>query len=316
MSNLKVTMSFYRRSRYFFIVFIALFAFNTFSTFAQEMKLKKRIAVFVFEDKTDKSWRWWNNKGVGEGMADMLTTELVKSGEYIVIERQELDKILAEQKLGASGVVTPQSAAQIGKVLGVELAVVGAVTEFGYKDNSTGGRLKGVGLGVRTQSSTVGIDCRLVNTTTAEIIAADNVRKEESTKGLKFNARGVSFKDKKSFDESLVGKAARDAVEDIVDMVNNNIPNVTWQAKVVTQKNNAVFINVGAEHGVSAGNVFMIYQKGEDLIDPDTGLSLGSMDTKVGEIKVTNPNIGDGKASQCSIISGNGFNSGDFVRIQ
>jgi len=306
-----------RISTLLFLFLSVAFIFNgTVSIYAQNVKLKKRIAVFIFEDKTDRSWRWWNNKGVGEGMADMLTTELVKSGNYTVIERQELDKIIAEQKLGASGAVTPQSAAEIGKLLGVELAVVGSVTEFGYKDNSTGGKLKGVGIGVRTQSATVGIDCRLVNTTTAEIIAAENVRKEESSKGLKFNTRMVSFKDQKSFDESLVGKAARDAVEDIVGMINNNMPNVAWQAKVVTEKNGTVFINVGSEHGVASGDVFMIYQKGEDLIDPDTGLSLGSMDQKIGEIKVTNPTIGNGKASQCSIVSGSGFNKGDLVRIQ
>jgi len=99
-------------------------------------------------------------------------------------------------------------------------------------------------------------------------------------------------------------------------MINNNMPNVAWQAKVVTEKNGTVFINVGSEHGVASGDVFMIYQKGEDLIDPDTGLSLGSMDQKIGEIKVTNPTIGNGKASQCSIVSGSGFNKGDLVRIQ
>lgn len=194
------------------------------ASFGQEKKVKKRIAVFVFEDKTDRSWRWWNNKGVGEGMADMLTTELVKSGEYIVVERQELDVVLQEQKLGLSGLVTAQSAAEIGKLLGVELAVVGAVTEFGYKDNRTGGRVQGLRVGVSNQSATVGIDCRLVNTTTGEIINAENVRKEQSTKGLSVETPQVGFRDQKNFDESLVGKAAREAVEEIVGMVNKSMP--------------------------------------------------------------------------------------------
>jgi len=130
----------------------------------QKKRIKKRVAVFIFDDKTDKSWRWWNKKGVGEGIAEMLTTALVKTGNYRVIERRELDQILKEQDLGASGIVTPQSAAKIGKVLGVELAVMGAVTEFGYKKSDTGGRIKGIGLGLQSQSATVGIDCRMVNT--------------------------------------------------------------------------------------------------------------------------------------------------------
>ncbi|WP_020527983.1 CsgG/HfaB family protein [Flexithrix dorotheae] len=300
-----------------FVLFMSIFlATGTQLAKAQELKLKKRVAVFVFEDKTDKGWRWWNNKSVGEGMSDMLTTELVKSEEFIVIERAELDEILAEQKLGLSGAVTEQSAAEIGKLLGVELAVVGAVTEFGYKDNKTGGRIKGIGIGVSNQSATVGVDCRFINTTTGEIIAADHFLKEKSTKGVKFNTSGLSFDSQKKFDESLVGKAAREAIEEVTEMLKENMPNVPWQAKVVTAKNGAVFINVGANHGVKPGDSFVIYKKGEELIDPDTGLSLGSMDTKIGEIKVTNASLGNGKASQCAIVNGDGFKSGDFVRIQ
>ncbi|MCH6560675.1 hypothetical protein IH799_10020 [candidate division KSB1 bacterium] len=282
----------------------------------QKKRIKKRVAVFIFDDKTDKSWRWWNKKGVGEGIAEMLTTALVKTGNYRVIERRELDQILKEQDLGASGIVTPQSAAKIGKVLGVELAVMGAVTEFGYKKSDTGGRIKGIGLGLQSQSATVGIDCRMVNTTTAEIVAADNIRKEKSSKGIRVSTPKFSFKNRKSFDESLVGKAAREAVKDVIKLIDKNAPNIPWQAKIVTVKGGKVFINAGSVSGIQTGDIFVIYQKGEELVDPDTGLSLGSMDTKVGAIKVTNPNIGEGKASQCSIVSGSGFNRGDFVRIE
>jgi len=282
----------------------------------QKKRIKKRVAVFIFDDKTDKSLRWWNKKGVGEGIAEMLTTALVKTGHYRVIERRQLDQILKEQDLGASGIVTPQSAAKIGKVLGVELAIMGAVTEFGYKKSDTGGRIKGIGLGLQSQSATVGLDCRLVNTSTAEIIAADNVRKEKSSKGIRVSTRNLSFKSRKSFDESLVGKAAREAVKEVIKLIDKNAPNIPWQAKIVTVKGGQVFINAGSVSGIEAGDVFVIYQKGEELVDPDTGLSLGSMDTKVGTIKVTNPNIGEGKASQCSIVNGSGFNRGDFVRME
>ncbi|MEN7549253.1 CsgG/HfaB family protein [Rapidithrix thailandica] len=296
--------------------FIAAFLLLTgiSSLFAQEKQIKKRIAVFVFDDKTDKSYRWWNNKGVGRGMSDMLTTELVKSGNYRVIERQELESIMTEQKLGLSGAVTPESAAKIGKLLGVELAVVGSVSEFGYKDDTKGGRIKGIGLGIKNQAATVGIDVRMVNTSTGEILTAENIRRQKSSKGIKFNSAKLSFKDEKSFDESLVGKAAREAVEDIVKVIDKRAPDIAWEAKVIMEKAGAIYINAGANDGVKAGDVFVIYKKGDDLVDPDTGLSLGSVDSKIGEVKVVNPNIGEGKASQCTVVSGKGFSKGDFVR--
>jgi len=186
---------------------LLLFSFTTEKLAAQTPQIKKRIAVFVFEDKTDKSWRWWNNKGVGNGVSDMLTTALVKSGNYRVIERMELDKILNEQDFGQTGRITAQSAAKVGQVLGVELAVMGSVSEFGYKKGETGGAIKGIGIGVSKQSATVGIDVRMVNTSTGEIMTAENVRKQKAAKGLKIRTRKLAFKDQKAFDESLVGKA-------------------------------------------------------------------------------------------------------------
>src|SRR5512137_855541 len=47
---------------------------------------KARIAVAKFEDKTRKG-----AGSIGEGMATMLTTALVNSGRYIVLERDSLD---------------------------------------------------------------------------------------------------------------------------------------------------------------------------------------------------------------------------------
>ncbi|WP_321297305.1 CsgG/HfaB family protein [Marinifilum fragile] len=295
---------------------LILFSFMAFKISAQQPQIKKRIAVFVFEDKTDKSWRWWNNKGVGDGVSDMLTTALVKSGNYRVMERAEIDRILNEQDFGQSGRVTQQSAAKMGQVLGVEIAVIGSVSEFGYKKGETGGAVKGLGIGVSNQQAVVGVDVRMVNTNTGEIITAENVRKKKSAKGLKLRTNKLAFKDQKDFDESLVGKAAREAIEDVVAMIDNNANNIPWQAKVITEKGGVVFINSGEADGLQVGDVFAVYSKGEDLIDPDTGISLGSVDTKIGEIKITDASIGNGKASKCSIVQGSGFAKGNFVRMK
>ncbi len=284
----------------------------------KEKRLKKRVAVFEFEDKTDHRWRWWTGQSVGRGMADMLITELVKSGKYRVIERTALDKVMQEQQLGMTGAVTPQSAAKVGQLLGAEVVIVGAVTEFGHKRSTIGGRLKkkGFGLGLQTSSASVGIDVRFTNASTGEIIAAETVRKEKSKKGLAVDTQQFSFKDRNAFDESLVGKAAREAVEEIIKKIDNQMANVPWQAKIITVKGNTVYINAGADGGVQVGDVFTVYAPGEELIDPDTGLSLGSEETKIGEIGVTANNIGNGKASKCVIRNGSGFEKGQFVRIR
>ncbi|MDZ7359230.1 MAG: CsgG/HfaB family protein [candidate division KSB1 bacterium] len=308
-----------KRIIFYLSLIFAMLAFFSQPGLAQDKKAaKKRVAVFNFEDKTDHAWHWWTGQPVGHGMADMLTTALVKSGKYRVFERQEIEKIMGEQALGMSGAVTPESAAKAGKMLGAEFAIIGAVTEFGYKKQSTGGALKKVGIGasISKQSATVGIDVRFVNTTSGEILKAENIRREKSKPGVSLDTRDINFENQAQFDESLVGKATREAIEDIIKLLDEQSGAETvWEAKVVMTKDGQVIINGGAETGVKVGERFVIYRVGEEMIDPDTGESLGAEETKVGEIEVVNNNFGGkGKASACKILSGSDFQKGDTVR--
>lgn len=302
-------------TKLFLCTFLVFSVVMSSSLQAKELKnLKKRIAVFNFEDKTDHHVRWWTGQPVGDGMADMLITALVESGKYQVIERTELDHIMKEQGLGQSGLVTQESAATIGKLLGVELAVIGAVTEFGHSKGGVGGRIKGIGLGVNKLSATVGIDVRFVDIMTGEILDAKNTRAEKSAHGLKVSTPEVSFNNRKDFDDSIVGKASREAIEKLKDEIDSQMGKVGWQAKVVKADNNSVIINAGSVTGVEVGMEFVVYSPGEELTDPDTGLSLGTEEERRGRIKVTSNSLGNGKASKCSIIEGSGFDRGDLVR--
>jgi hypothetical protein len=78
-----------------------------------------------------------------------------------VIERRLLEKIMEEQKLGVTGAIDPNSAAQLGKILGVKIIVSGTVTSLeGYTE----------------------INARLINVDTASIIAAEKVRASSAEK--------------------------------------------------------------------------------------------------------------------------------------
>jgi curli biogenesis system outer membrane secretion channel CsgG len=301
--------------RFFSMSLVLAAAIGMLSTTAVAQK-KMRVAVFNFEDKTEHTWHWWTGQPVGHGMADMLITALVKTGKYRVFERAEMEKLLQEQGLGMSGITTPESAAKAAKVLGVEVAIIGAVTEFGYKKQSTGGALKKIGIGasVSKQSATVGIDVRLVSVASSEILAAENVRKEEKKMGGSFENEDINFDSQAQFDETLVGKATRKAVEDIVKLLGQQ-SGVAGGYKIITVSAGKIIINGGKEDGVNIGDRFTIFRAGEELVDPDTGESLGSEESQVGMIEVVDNNTGGkGKASTCKIVSGSDLQKGDMVR--
>ncbi len=305
------------------LAIILIFSTGFCQVYAQEGKasIKKRVAVFQFEDKTRNKHMWWTGETVGRGMADMLITALVKSGKYRVLERNSLDKIMKEQDLGLRGAVTQQSAAKAGKLLGVQLAIIGAVTEYGVKRSSVGGsintnKLFVKSLGVRKSKVTVGIDLRFVNTTTGEIIASETVRKEKKKAGLKVGTTEFRFRSQNDFDKSLIGKVTREAIKEMLKKIDRQMVKMPWEAKIIRVTGNTVYINSGAEAGVNVGDVLAVYSKGEELIDPDTGLSLGAEEERIGTISVVTNNLGNGKASKARIVSGSGMKKGDLIRIK
>jgi len=132
------------------ILIITILSLGPWTTAQAEFK-KTKIAVLDFQLQGEQS----GSKDMGKIVSEWLITGLVETGRFDVIERRLLEKILEEQKLGVTGAVDPNSAAQLGKILGVKTIVSGTLTS-----------LEGF----------VEINARLINVDTASIIAAEKVR--------------------------------------------------------------------------------------------------------------------------------------------
>ncbi len=86
-----------------------------------------RIAVLPFKNATAAAKR----DDYGSAVADMITTALVQSKKFNVIERQNIEKILKEQELWLSGIVDSGTTKKIGQITGVGFLVVGSVSKLG-----------------------------------------------------------------------------------------------------------------------------------------------------------------------------------------
>jgi len=67
----------------------------------------------------------------GADAATLLEADLSSSEHANMVERQEVNKILSEQELGASGVVSSDSAAKIGSLTGAQVLVTGRLFAVG-----------------------------------------------------------------------------------------------------------------------------------------------------------------------------------------
>ena len=66
-------------------------------------------------------------KDVGAEVTSLVTTYLSTEAGLVMVQRAELDKVLAEKELGLSGTVSPETAARIGNLTGAKVLVTGRV---------------------------------------------------------------------------------------------------------------------------------------------------------------------------------------------
>ncbi len=207
---------------------------------------KARLAVAHFVVKAPKA-----KDVIGDGLADMLATALFQSNRYIVLERQALGVVVAEQDLGASGRVRPETGAKIGQIEGAELLVIGAVTEFepgesgakatfgaglgGAADRLAGGKSgKGEAIGGLMDSimgavktSHVAIDLRIIDARTSRVVGATSVEGKATDFDLGGLGRlagtnlGVGLS---AYARTPMEKAIRLAIQDAVRFVTSKTP--------------------------------------------------------------------------------------------
>jgi hypothetical protein len=87
-----------------------------------------RIAILPFSNKSGKS----RYGSVGENISSSIRSALLNDHAIIefvnIIDRQQIDQIIKEQKLSQSGLVDSETSLEIGKLLGVHQIISGEVT--------------------------------------------------------------------------------------------------------------------------------------------------------------------------------------------
>jgi TolB-like protein len=111
------------------------------------------IAVLPFDNSGSYGQEKENFEALEKGIAGMMISELAANPQARVVEREQIEKLLAEQSLGASGKVTPETAAKIGKLVGARYVITGTFIDF-YGDFR--------------------LDARIVNVETSEIVKVES----------------------------------------------------------------------------------------------------------------------------------------------
>jgi len=280
---------------------------------------KPRVAVIEFKNKVSGwSWGWYH---AGEQTQDMFVTELVKRGNYRVIEREQLKAIMAEKGLALSGDLDPKTAMKVGKLLGVEYIITGALTELGAQKtgvNVPGGLLRGLpSVNVGSSKMDCAIDARAFSTTTGEIVWADSARDQSSDAKVYVAGAGGGVDDQRKLDHLI-----RPVVVKLADSLSKKTLATSGAGgagdasgvagKIARVDGGVIYLNVGSEAGVKEGDEFNVVRMGAPIKDPDTGEVLGQNETKVGRVKIDK--IMGPRLSTARPVSGKEFKAGDAIK--
>jgi curli biogenesis system outer membrane secretion channel CsgG len=273
---------------------------------------KKRVAVMNFDYgtvRTTVAQIFGTDQDVGKGISDMLVEKLVNGGQYSVIERAALDKILKEQNFSNSDRADANSAAKIGAVLGVDAIIIGSITQFGRDDQHTNVGGGGYGLGkfglggVSTSKSkaVVAVSARVINTSTAEIMAAVTGKGESTRGGTSLVGAGGGWSGgggggldmgSSNFANTILGEAVRAAVDSTAEQLNAASSKVevlkrSINGVVADVTGKTIIVTVGKKGGLNVGDKLEVSRQVRVVKDPTTGKVIKAVTDKVGIATVT-----------------------------
>ena len=234
---------------------------------------KRRVGVIDFENKTA-----YGQNRLGQAASDVLITELVKTGKFIVVEREKISKLLEEQKLGLTGAIDSSTAAKMGKILGLNAIVTGAISNFGSRTTGADYLITQS----KRQEATCTVDVRVVDTETGQILYADSgkgVSKVASGSFLGLGTRG-------GYAESIEGDALRAAISQMIVNITSQINKKPWSCRVADVEGTTVYLDAGLESGLKVGQKLVAFKLGREIKSPQTGLVIGRTEERLGELEI------------------------------
>ncbi|NTW54969.1 MAG: penicillin-binding protein activator LpoB [Chlorobaculum sp.] len=197
----------------------ALLLFLLFCTVAlvTDSVAKERPRIGVLRFTNHSAAAWWRG-GVGTDLQDMLISELASTGSFRVLERRELDAVLDEQDLGASGRVNPRTRAKLGKLTGAQYLVAASVSAF--EENTSGGgggiSISGFSIGGKQEKAYIAVDLKVIDVNTGEIYDARTVEATSKSSGISLGVnRGDFAGHLGEYKNTPVGKAIRACIIEI-----------------------------------------------------------------------------------------------------
>lgn len=271
---------------------------------AQDPLPQKRIAVLNFDNPNvgsdAPSGLFGADAGdVGSGVSAQLIQNLLHGGKYTIVDRSALADLLAEQsKADREALDAYAMAARVGRLLGLDAMVVGAVTRYGVEGSSKSGGVSLTGIRSRKSKAFVELSANVFNISSAEVMAAFTAKGESAGLGeiTTIGARGSSNNSVQmlsgDFVHALFPEATANAVDQLasqLDQFADKIPvlHVAIDGLVAEVTGNTLTLNLGKRSGLKIGDRIEILRAPPANVPPPNSEALLPVPQHLGSATVT-----------------------------
>ena len=233
--------------------------------------LKRKVAIGRFTNETRYGKTFLvdaNNDPLGKQVSDMLSTRLVASQQFLVFERPDLDKVKAEQSIAhESGLV------------GVDVLVIGSVTEFGRSTTGKSGFLSGT----KVQTAHAKVEIRLVDVRTGYVFFTASGAGDATTESGEI----AGFGSKADYDATLNDRAIGAAISDVQNSLITKLEERPWRTDILKVDGHQLYISGGSRQGLHVGDTLYVLKQGERVKSAQSGFDITLPAKTVGQIRIT-----------------------------
>lgn len=277
----------YIRKLIFYLTLLCLY--SSASSYAQEdtKDLKRKVAIGRFTNVTKQAQSIFYDQEsdqLGKQAADILATKLVTSEKFILIERQDYDKIVSEL----------EKTNTVSQSIGADFLIIGSVTQLGRK---TIGKQKVFSSSIK-QVVEAGVSMRLVDVNTGLIIYSGEGKGSAEVQDKRVMGLGETA----DFDATLTDKAIGVAINQLVENIINSCMDKPWNAYILANEDGSLIISGGKSQGIAIGDTYSILSPGRKVKNPQTGMFIELPGKVVGKIKI-DLTLGDTPQSEVSMAS-------------
>lgn len=224
---------------------------------------RPRLAVGLVKARSTASTGIDANRHI-PAFTDTLISRLAQTRRFQLIDRQEVDQLLDEQ-LAQAMVENRDLPSSMGTLAGADYMVIGSIANFAIERVTM--RLPGSDRILVTHQGRIEGNMRIVDARSGEVL----------------DSRKVSILEElaePAGEQQLISNLA----DAYAEQTTVNLMNAIFPIKVAAVVSGVAYINRGTDGGLSSGEVLTVVRPGQPIIDPDTGVQLGSAETELGRV--------------------------------